>query len=472
MMKEILSGIVGKNFMKRKSIPYAAGLGIATFFALFWGNDVLGKDNPQQYCIALGSFMVLAFATYSILCLVKDRLPCAPRGSIGVLFEIDAETDDIYNTVCYNLAHQVDEFLRIPDSPQLKVICVPSEKVAKYKDNAGNKMVNLLVKTNCIIHIMLKCKVDSVTQTEKYEMTLNYGILHPNFSQDAENILLADMKALKRPIGKLKFNRDGRIDIFNFTAQSLSYICQYVLGMVYLLALDYNNAYSTFTQLKEVLAEAPKNVQLNCILDVLVEIRLFSVYIQMANNNIYQFEQTQELAYLRLAKDLLESANQIVANTYDYYVKMAYVCIALDQDEVRAREYINKCKSTKYDYSWKYSDAFLSAYSDHAPMTICAKYKQAFQLCDYNLINLISYIEFIISIRPEKAALHLAAGLVYERIGDAKQMNRHFQRYLVMSEASKNGRIEKELTEKMKRLPCNEKCNNDCIHCDETATSV
>lgn len=95
----------------------------------------------------------------------------------------------------------------------------------------------------------------------------------------------------------------------------------------------------------------------------------------------------------------------------------------------QAKLCIAKCKQSKQNKTWLYSEAFLSAYSGQAPSTICAKYRKALEI-PYNLVDIADYIEFILENEPEKMTLHLAAGLIYEAIGDSRLMKMHFSIFL------------------------------------------
>ena len=142
---------------------------------------------------------------------------------------------------------------------------------------------------------------------------------------------------------------------------------------------------------------------------------------------------------------------------------MAYVYIVYNQNATKARECIGKCKKAKQNKDWKYSDAFLSAYMNHSPRTICSKYKEAFTV-SYNLVRIVDYIEYVLTKEPTKYALHLAAGLVYEELGNSVQMKIHFSKYL-SSANEYDDNIAALLDGKMKALPCDIKCDHNCQDC-------
>ena len=79
-------------------------------------------------------------------------------------------------------------------------------------------------------------------------------------------------------------------------------------------------------------------------------------------------------------------------------------------------------------------------------MTIYKKYKNAFKV-DHNLIEIVDYIEFILLNEPERFGLLLAAGLVYEELGDNELSHQYYIRY---QSVNHNTNFEEILREKIK----------------------
>lgn len=134
-----------------------------------------------------------------------------------------------------------------------------------------------------------------------------------------------------------------------------------------------------------------------------------------------------------------------------------------------AKSCVEKCKRSKQNREWLYSDAFLGAYLGLAPSTVLLRYKRAFEVPYDNLVEIIDYIEFVLDKEPEKTNLHLAAGLVYEEIKDFKLMKKHFS-FFWENTKSNDRKIKLLLIAKMKNADCGVICNNECLCCkNETA---
>ena len=72
---------------------------------------------------------------------------------------------------------------------------------------------------------------------------------------------------------------------------------------------------------------------------------------------------------------------------------------------------------------------FLSASFGNSATTIIRKYDAAFRV-DQDLPRIADYIEYILEVSPTHRDLHLAVGLVYERIGDYILAGQHLREYL------------------------------------------
>ncbi len=164
-------------------------------------------------------------------------------------------------------------------------------------------------------------------------------------------------------------------------------------------------------------------------IDSLVKIRLFEACVTMINKYFDQFYYKKSDEVLFKLNEKLEEANRLFPDTYDYFLGKAYYLVASALDEKEARNCINKCKGFKIIKTWKYSEAFLTAFSHRAPNTIIKRYEEAFKV-PQDLLRIADYIEYIIEKSPEHVDLHLAAALVYDKIDETALATEHFNTYL------------------------------------------
>ena len=195
----------------------------------------------------------------------------------------------------------------------------------------------------------------------------------------------------------------------------------------------------------------------------MIDDRIFEALCQIADNLLLCFQKDKSPNTLVEMCKTLQTANRIRPDTYFYNMNMAYAYIILDQDLEAAKKCIKKCKVSKQDTAWRYSDAFLSAYQGHTPQTIISKYKKAFRSPYKSLSQIVEYIEIVLDNEPHRISLHLAAALVYEEMGDVMLMKKHFTTYLetvLKIDDKSKAIIEAKINKGNCGIPCNHKCNS------------
>lgn len=291
--------------------------------------------------------------------------------------------------------------------------------------------------------VLVKHRVDSVTNAENFMMHINYAILHPTLEQNLHELLKLDMQILSTPIKTRKFCKSETIDEMMFTAASLSIICQYLTGLILLLTGRLQDAHDRFCILRHHI----KRTKPDCIVSGFTEIldnRLFVTCRALMVNDFDAFYLDRDEAALERINSKLEEVNSITPNTYEYYLEKAFYHVAHDSNIPAARECIKICKQYKDKNSWRYSDAFLAAYEDRTPLMIYKKYSTAFKY-GHDLSRIVYYIEYILEKEPDRIGLHLAAGLVYHEIDQKQLAAEHLDIYFMKY---KNDTLAKILTEK------------------------
>lgn len=462
-VKESLLNSIKKKWGKKSSIPTTGVLDLILYVSLvaFLDSTTFRSFSfgVKQYIVG-GFIMLMLWCFYIFFCVMNDRLPVAPRETLSVLFIVDTETDQLFDQIRFNLVENFQQIVPRCEHLPISSLCVQKRQIKRYDTSKKEDAIELLERTNCLFLVNVRYAVNDATNAEFYEMRIDYGVRHRQFEEQAEKIFRQDLCSLGESIGRRRFVRAQTLDEFNFTAQALSLICQYLTGFIFLLSGDSHSALDLLSRLNETLAANCPDITIINLLKKLVRERLFIVYLQLASNAQMNFEQDKGLHNLKLLDDALESANNIIPNTYFYNLNKAYLYIAKDGDAAKAKKCIGYCKKVKQLNDWKYSEAFLSAYCGYAPRSIIRNYERAFRYNCCNLIHIVDYIEFILNREPNKDSLHLAAGLVYSELGDTVLMKYHLSKYL-----EKNPSVDlPAITEKI-AISCEPECNKPCIDC-------
>lgn len=438
-MKEFLSKLIEKFWLKYKSLPI-----VFLFLATVCVPFVPKAEDDSFIQLKLVIMICLSvFVIYFCLCVSNNRLPHAKKGTCAVLFVVDAETEVFFNDIKNKLICNFDEYINFNSHFSFSPVYIRKTDIPDYSLNNKDSMLRLLTKTGTMFVVDVKYRVDDVTHAEKYEIGFNFGVIHPTFADSITSVLKNDMHLLQKRVRKKRFERSHLLEQFDVTAQQLSLICKYIVGFVMLLSQQPQAAYELLREVYVLAKEMRTSVDDPLL--KLVELRLVSACLINAELDIDRFSQTKELRFLDHMDQMVEEANFLRPGLPQYYTCKAYYEIAKNRDAKAAAEYVSKAKCIDSSKSWRYSDAFLAAFTGKSPLTIYKKYMYAFKV-DYNLIQIVDYIEYIISEEPERTGLFLAAGLVYEEMGDRELSNCYFKKYL---DANTNSTIQDLLEEKM-----------------------
>lgn len=463
-MKEGFLNILQKLWLRKRSIPIMFLLAIGLFLSIATMFDSwTWIDVPTWvYILTAGALLGGAIA-YSLACIFYDHLPRAPKGSLAVLFCIDAESEQLYEMAKFKL---VDKFkLHVKaDKSDIRAVCIAKKTIAKYDLQNPKDSISLLQKTNCVLIVHVRYSADDINNAENFELQINCSVSHPHFSEKVKAVISQDLRMMKGSVGKQRFSKSSAINVFSFTTQTLVCACQYILGFVYLLAGDNRHALNLLILAKKNIAVDRKDIAERRKLETLVDDRIFATLCQISVDYLSMFQREKDLLQLEEMEKTLEIANKIYPETYFYNMNMAYVHIALNKNASAAKVCIENCKKAKDNKTWVYSDAFLSAYCGHAPTTILTKYSRAFKVPYKSLVEVVDYIEFVIDAEPQKIALHLAAGLVYEAMGENKLMKHHLAWYLAHG-AGINSKTRTLIEAKIGARDCGISCSQNCEKC-------
>lgn len=461
---EFLLSKIGKLWLRKRSIPIAFLLLGIVFFLLatmFDGWDWV--DVPTWIYVAVAIALACAGITYSVFCVLYDHLPKAAKGSLAVLFCIDAESEQLYQMARFKLVDQFNKQVSTGGAA-IQALCVSMTQIAKYNMQDKMSMLSLLEKTNSVLFVYVRYTADDISNAENFELRIDCAVSHPKFSEKTEEVISQDLRVMKKSVGRQKFTKENAIGVFNLTAQTLVCACQYILGFVNLLAGNNQHALKLLVLAKKNFAAGQHNAAEAKLLEKMIDDRIFSSLCQIAQDMMVVFQNTKKQEPLEQLSQILSMANNIRPDTFFYNMNMAYVQIALNHNASAAKACIEKCKVSKENKTWMYSDAFLSAYCGHAPTTILSKYSKAFKVPYKSLVEIVDYIEFVIDAEPTKVALHLAAGLVYEEMGESRLMRYHLSMYLACGTGI-NQKTKDLLAEKISAGDCGVNCNRNCVKC-------
>lgn len=422
--------------------------------------------SPQGYIYIIICILILA-------CLITNQiknniLPKAGFKKLAVLFIIKADNKKDYDLLSKQLVERFDEIIRSSKSNiNFQVLCVNYDLLnqKKYDLSDSDSCIKLLLKTNCIFSIQINIYSSKETRISEFELEVRTGVIHPTYTEEISRSFTKEMQECIKPLNNIAKVSKGQIKLLYNTAQCLTYTCKYIIGLMAMIEKDLKSSNIIFMELRESLIDEVACSQITNILLSSVNKHCYNLNIYLAHETYNLYEDTGNLSLLNDMENLLSAANEILPNTYDYHLENAIVCVLKYKDYDSAQKHIDACREQNLNGDWRYSDAFLFAYTSRNTWKIYNKYKSAFRY-DTDISSVIYFIEKVIEEEPENYTLHLALGLLYEKTDNTKLMKYHFALFMHKSpNANPHTGINAVIINKIREAPCQEQCNQLCQNC-------
>ena len=446
VMESFFEKLLDKYFLSLKSIPLVWGIVILTSLSNIPEN--ISGATWKQYCvIALG---VLVAIVYTISCIIRYNLPKGKKRDSSVLFIIDTENHQLFKEVEYKLVSEFEDYSRNSFGTAFEAVCVEKERVHKFDISKSASAIELLEKTNCVFLISVRYSVDSVNNAEHYKMQINYRSFLPSIDEEIRNdFLQTDINNLYSSIKCKKFDKAHLIDEMAFTAITINIICRYIIGLAALLSGRIVQSYDLLHDVyHSILSMGNEKLFPEKFFSIL-KMRLFFSCIQVAVYYQKQFNLCKDCELLNKMDAKIDEANVLYPNTYDYFLMKAFILVAQDGSMSTVKHCIEMCKKSNLHGDWKYSEAFISAYEEMPGSVIYEKYMKAFAV-DHDLLQIADYIEYILDQRPDHISLHLAAGLVYDKMRNGGLAKEHLDIYFKVKDDKD---LQKKLIKREKWFP-------------------
>lgn len=456
-----LEKIVEKFFLKYKSIPAVAVL-CALPVILNLPNESSESSLKFWLLVALSTIALLLYTCFTINAHI---IPSAPKNKVGVLFIVCSENKETYRHVEHCLVGKFEDLSRKFELPEIHIICLDKKSITKFDLSKTEDSILLLKRSNCLFAVKTRYTVDDTENAEHFEMEINYSLLHPMLKPEVQELLQREMNTFAIGIAQQQFKKENCLQTFSITAQKLTYLCEYFLGVLFILNQNYTVARSIYLNLHSCVAQDRGSFAFTFLPTVNARIAETGFALAKIEHEKYRVDHNK--SFMRRYRDIIEETNKYVKDTYGYFLDRAMLAIILDRDSAQAAKYVEKCRLLNERNDWRYSDAFLAAYDDVNPLKVYRKYQVAFK-SEFNPLYIIEFIENVLEEEPLRGSLQLALILIYNEIGDTVSLHRHialYQNWIVGRYVGHGiidiiNRIEAE-------KPCvyKKQCKQNCIEC-------
>lgn len=417
---EIGSTLFEKYFRNKYSIIIAILITIILGITLYYSIPILVFKIIAIICLAGITIYYIADT------IIYNKLPNNREGN-AILVRIIAKNKEEYEDIKYKFGNEFESFIK-SHKCGIKILYIPYHLVELNKYDEEQKIIKLLEKTNCIFLTTIKTRSESINEKTKYITEFNLGIIHPRYIDRIEKVFQKEINILGMPITRIEYSNEEKLNILEFTAQKISLICKYIIARAYYLSNEYEYSQSISEQLFNEL----KNYSNKDFDNIKKSVSLLCYDIHIAKMLIENSKSNRNIEYV---ENQIEEANKYIKNTYIYYEVKSVCCFLKDRNIKKTNDYLGNCKKILKNGPWKYSVAFLKAYSGESEGKILYHYKQAFKVqCEH--MDLIIFIEDILAKELDKNMLRFALVLLYLQVGDIKIAKGILKEYLENKENS------------------------------------
>lgn len=433
-----------ENFHKKSGLLILLiGYLISIFY--IWNKEITNSN------IWISLITIIFFVAIYIWFRKSFNLPSIPSNNIGIVFCLDAGNYNEYKYIKEKLIRKIERRFEEKKEVNFKIEFVPFLRSKSYRKKAASKNINLPDNWNVLIFGPVDSgKRDNINLIE---VISNISVKHLLIPQQMKKELEMELSHL---VNKYLIRLNNDLDDCEKISIEIELICEYVIGISALLSGVIDFSFNIFKELHS---------ELNLISINRKSINYMKSKINniLYNNAILISEKYLENFYRNnLKKDLensilfLEHANNYIQETYDYHLQFALLCFLKDRDIKKSRNHLTNCRKIREgDIRWQYSVAFLDAYVGDLKKAE-QRYKRILKSKYKYIINLDSFMEFVIENEPEKIQLYYVLGLIsYELKEDFILTTKYFNLFLKKSEEIKDEEF------KYLRERCSEKLNDE-----------
>ena len=425
-----------------------AGLFAAFILCIFICLPFVPKKDEAPISFYIACFACLiAYIVYAVIYILHNRLPKVKVHNIGVLFVIRAQTDKLFEDAKYNIEKQVSQVTQAYEQSIEPVFC-NAQKLSGFNISNDKLIQKYLVKTNAVLCIEVDYNVDDVDNVTQYDVKINTRIMNnPNrefYEQEIKHALI--------PIEHTQFVKSQKIEKLSFTANVISIMIVYIVGIASFINGDDKKAIDVFDSLQGN-SDVP-----SCLID-----RLNYWGFTSCNDYLYVLLESYYNTFEKSGLDLIEGItlrmNSYIQNSLSYLGAMAIIQFSKYRNIAEAKKYVQLWSKTSENITWLYSDAFLTAYSTTDKEVIYQKYLRAVKL-DYNPLLITKFIENVLEDEPEKRMLHFALAIVYDSIDDFHLAAQHLSAGSFVPDKKKKMLRSDKFIKHYSSLP-------ECINCEK-----
>lgn len=363
--------------------------------------------------LPLGAYVWLAVVDLLIIgaWVYTHRLPAGKKGLVALAVAISTEDDrqqrrikaDFIDT----LRKLVDEgtlryrfqVVEVPDFVTAQITC--TEDALRYACRAS-------------WHFMLfgRARLRMLGGKEHHVLNLEGLVRHRPLTDVVSRQLATEFSELMPR--DIKIEAENDLLAFEFTAEYVAIVAQYVIGIAAFLSGDLDYAQSLFERVRLTLTARHANIIPLQKIKQRLPTRLAEVFGAQASLCHKRWREDRNRQHYEDARRVLDRLAEVDPDNYSGHLLRALSHFVVDRDVDAAIREIRKCKELDVrDATWRLSYAFLLAYRGELQQAR-KQYQIAFR-CRVQpkvLVEVEEFILWVLEEEPDTVQLHYCLGLV------------------------------------------------------------
>lgn len=422
-LKEFHCGGSTKSFLLELVFPHLhrrvvgyplvlVGVGAAALWMLY-------SVHVPAAVVASICFLLVAVASLAFELAIRPPRP--RKGRVGIVLAIVGETNDEALRAINDFGKSFrDGIERSSAREQFEVIFLSRFLADEVRDlDSAIKMVG-----RCKSHFLVFGDIRKRKQGGKTFNVLRFQSLvrHLPIEKNVQNELQQEMTASLPP--KVAIDCENDLQGFELTSSQFASGAKFIIAAAAMLSGDLKFGRILLEELYEDLPLIAKQGAAlgGGAMPKLVAKRLVTCLTTICQHHHWMWRKSRDASEMQIALDAVAQAQSIDPQVPQAFAMQAIAAFVLRRDLGEARRLVaHLSKLQPKDAGWRYSYAFLAAYEGDLGAS-WKWYKEAFNH-DENAtlpIEIEEFVEWVVSIEPEKYQLHYCLGIINLKRKDDK----------------------------------------------------
>jgi len=401
---------------------------LSMILSLFFFTSVIDIEKLSWTEIIISLVLVVAafFIWYW-----TTRCPRPAKGDIGFVVSIDAETKEHHEKIARDFVAALRSLLDEGEAHYKYKLIELSQyhaRQVKTQDDANQYL------RKCRSHFMIygRARERELGGKLHHVLNLNGLVKHKPLAKAISRNVTREFSEVM-PRGDIKIAHENDLLAFEFTADWMYVIAQYIIGIASFLSGDFPYSQSLFEALQERLGSSPNPIPPIRKIQQRLNTRLSETYGARSDLRYARWQNTRDERHIDEMKEFLDMLERVDPTNYRARLLRALWHFVKNRDVNSAISEIRKCKHENVkDPSWRFSYAFLLAYRGELPQAL-----KQYQIAVWNpyqaavIMKVESFLLWLADEEPDRIEVHFCLGAVnYFAKEDAVRALEEFETYL------------------------------------------